>query len=397
MVLLLIPKIQYISTPKVSDAEFPNIEISSFGQFKVFDSFDFNIISLNNSKALMLNYDKFSYNNDYNSLMANMNETKDNNIILILPQNLSLDDNKGLIKNRLGLISLFIKSYTIFDEFEITYGGNVTKLEDIEISSDFFFKKYDGYEVITKNKNNKPTTIKKENYIITTLAINNETELIKLFEITKLISIDTPEPEWFEDIHMFDDEEQYQRIEINTEKINGLKEDILNAELILKENNEYKSILYKKSDELVGIVFKILENIMKYDLSDFKDVYKEDFLIEFEEVTFIGEIKGVNRNVSMRDLSQLDNHVTDREDNSLKIGKTETLKPLLIMNTFIDKPPSERPDVENVTIERAKNKYGTLIITSTALLELYEKYKNGKINDETIITRFKDETGLFIP
>lgn len=392
----MIPKIQIVSTPKISNDKFPNIEKSSFSKFKSCDSFDFNIIYLNTNKALIRKYDVFSYNSDFRSLIVNINESTDRYVLLILPQNIRLE-NGAKIKNNLHLINLFNNEYTNFDNFEMVYGENITKINDSVIFSDFFFKKYNGYEVLTKNENDKPTTIKKDRYIITTLDIENEEDLITLLKATKLISINTPAPEWFEDIVMFDDEKQMLRIEKNNTKIKELENDNLNAKEILKQNNEYKSILYKQSDELVSVVFKILEDILDYDLSEFKDVYKEDFLVKLEDITFVGEIKGVNRNVSSKHLSQLDNHITDREDYLLEKGEKENLKPLLIMNTFINKPPNERPDVEKVTIEKAINKYGTLIITSESLLNLYEKYKNGNIDNQTIINRFKIEKGLFIP
>ena len=59
---------------------------------------------------------------------------------------------------------------------------------------------------------------------------------------------------------------------------------------------------------------KMLEKMLNYNLSEFKDDYKEDFLIEFNDITFIGEIKGVNSNLKNKHLSQLDDHVSDRED-----------------------------------------------------------------------------------
>ena len=196
---------------------------------------------------------------------------------------------------------------------------------------------------------------------------------------------------------MFDDKEQKLQIKENEDKIKSLEEDITTAENKLKENNYYKSILYKQGKPLVKVVFKMLEEMLNCDLSKFKDVYKEDFLLEFDDVTFIGEIKGVNSNVKNRHLSQLDDHVSDREDYLKENNLEENIKPLLIENTFIETKPSEREEVDDATIEKAKEKYQSLIITSIPFLELYQSFKNGEITTEEIKNRFKYEIGLFKP
>ena len=78
-------------------------------------------------------------------------------------------------------------------------------------------------------------------------------------------------------------------------------------------------------------------------------------------------------------------------------NKEEIIKPLLIINTFIKKNPYEREEVDETTIKKAEEKYGTLIITSLNFLELYEKFKNNEITTGEIKNRFKDEVGLFKP
>ena len=196
---------------------------------------------------------------------------------------------------------------------------------------------------------------------------------------------------------MFDDEEKKLFIEQRKQEIQLLEEEINTAENKLEENNYYKSILYKQDKPLVKVVFKMLEEILDYDLSEFDDVYKEDFLIEFNDITFIGEIKGVSSNVKKGHLGQLDDHVTDREDYLDENNKEEIIKPLLIINTFIKKNPYEREEVDETTIKKAEEKYGTLIITSLNFLELYEKFKNDEITTGEIKNRFKDEIGLFKP
>ena len=390
----MIPKIQLINSIKVSEEKYPNIETSQYHNFKSFDSFEFNIISLNNEFAWRYAYQTFDNDKDYNSMFINIKEVKEKNIIFILPQNFNIKK-VGMTKNKIDLIYSFFNHYINIGDFSLIYGKTKTKITQFEIESDFFFSNCDNYNILTKNTNDKPTTIQKGKYIFTTLNLSNEEEIISFLKESNLINTEAPVPEWFDEIQMFDDKKQKQRIEENNKKINDLKEDNEEAEKIIEENNEFKSILYKQSEELVKSIFKILEDMLDCDLSEFKDNYKEDFLIIFDDVTFVGEIKGVNRNVSNSDLSQLDNHISEREDLLEKEIRFENLKPILIMNTFIKRHPYERPKVEEVTIKKAENKYGTLIITSLELLKLYEKLKKGDIKKEDILNRFKNEIGLF--
>ena len=128
-----------------------------------------------------------------------------------------------------------------------------------------------------------------------------------------------------------------------------------------------------------------------YDLSNFKDTGGEDFLIEFDDVTFIGEIKGVKKNITNEHLNKLDLHLTRRQ----KKVKDENLQPLFIANRFINRPPEKREPVNHDQIENATNKYKILIIDTYDLLKLFEKFKNGEMTSEKIKNKFNEEIGLF--
>ena len=62
--------------------------------------------------------------------------------------------------------------------------------------------------------------------------------------------------------------------------------------------------MYTNGEQLVEVVFDILESFFSYSLSEFKDEKKEDFLIKLDSVTFIGEIKGITSNVKSEHVSQ---------------------------------------------------------------------------------------------
>ncbi|WP_404805706.1 hypothetical protein [Methanobrevibacter smithii] len=396
-------KIQIISDEnRYFNLDFENLAFSTINRFSALEAFDYTLIDLNYNKLWNYNKEQSKFEEDINIKTLTDSIKENDKIIIILPSNKEYKINDTLssetkqIKNDTAIITKFLNDYFGIEEITLAYGVNETIINDEEIGSDFYFQDISNFKILTKNIISKPTTIQRRNYVLTTIQLSYG-EDIKNF-INQIFSPSVESiPDWFDEIEMFDDKEQKLQIKENEDKIKSLEEDITTAENKLKENNYYKSILYKQGKPLVKVVFKMLEEMLNCDLSKFKDVYKEDFLLEFDDVTFIGEIKGVNSNVKNRHLSQLDDHVSDREDYLKENNLEENIKPLLIENTFIETKPSEREEVDDATIEKAKEKYQSLIITSIPFLELYQSFKNGEITTEEIKNRFKDEIGLFKP
>lgn len=386
-------KIQIITYPPIATVNFSNMTLSKFNEFYALDSFDYNLISLNIDQ--LLNYSSssnmFNNENDFQSLKTNLNDSDDCKIIVALPQNLK-NSNGREIKNNLKVVYAHIRKFYSLTEFQLIFGKNNTEIKDKELSADFYLSNFpNDCEIITKNNNGNVTTIEHENIVYTTLDFKNEDEIFSFIKIIEEFNDDVEEPDWFKDVEMFDDVEQKQLIEENTAKINELTSENEVARNKLDENNKYKSILYKQSKPLEEGVRLILQELLDYDLSDFEDIGEEDFLIEFEEVTFIGEIKGVGKNITNNHLSNLDVHFTRRQ------GKVENenLQPILIANRFINRAPEDREPVNHKQIELAETKYECLIIDSYELLKLYETFKNGEIDTREIINRFEEEMGLF--
>ena len=165
----------------------------------------------------------------------------------------------------------------------------------------------------------------------------------------------------------------------------------MEAKYGLDENNKYKSILYTNGDELVNVVFKILENIFNYDLSTFLDEKKEDFIIKLDDITFIGEIKGINTNIKSGNVSQLDVHLHNYLENPAT--ETKKVKSLLIINHQRNKPLAERESVHETQIKLAERNGGLIIETST-LLSIFEKFKKGELKTKEIKQMFIKKIGL---
>lgn len=190
---------------------------------------------------------------------------------------------------------------------------------------------------------------------------------------------------------MFDDNEQLKTIEKNNEIIKDANDNISKAMDAINKNNRYKSILYTNGDELVEVVFEILEEMLGCDLSEFHDKKKEDFNFKIGEKIFIGEIKGVTPNVKKANVSQLDVHVQEFLDENETAD--ENVVALLIINHQRNKPLENREVVMEEQIKLAERN-GSLIVETITLLKLFERYLSNEKTREECIDILEDNKGL---
>ena len=176
-----------------------------------------------------------------------------------------------------------------------------------------------------------------------------------------------------------------------SEDIYSVLIDINKSKEKLNKNLYYKSVLTETGENLVEVVFEMLGKMLDFDLSEFVDVKREDFRIKLKDITFIGEIKGINTNVKSGNISQVENHCRIYEDEA--VSANENIKGLLVINTQRTKKLEEREAVHVNSIELAK-KYGVLIITTDKLLTMFEKFLSEEITTEQVIGIFKTQTGL---
>lgn len=200
-------------------------------------------------------------------------------------------------------------------------------------------------------------------------------------------------PAWFSTVNFGDDIEQREIIKKSEAEIDAAKQKISDAKIQLEKNAEYKSILYTNGDELVRIVFEILEQLLDCDLSDFVDEKREDFLIKKESCTLIGEIKGVTSNIKNEHISQVDVHYQGYMGRLQEENQSENVHQLLIMNPFRNKEPSQREPVHELQIALAERN-GCLIIETITLLHIFEKFLTGSISSEQCIAVFSNRIGL---
>lgn len=389
-------------------------KISELGEIQALDDFEICVIDLTSKYIWRYDESQPTNVNCYNDLLTikeaiiNSNISK---IVIVLPQNEEfyyyktyksngyvLDKSTQLKDNKGNLIKIINNNLLSIEKVKLSFEKTKTFINDKSIEADFNFNNYqeDKFEVLTFSQNsNKVTTINKDKIYITTLKILDDNEKLKLFieNYCKEEQEKEEVPDWINDIIFFNDEKLRKDKGNNLIKINEIKQKNIQIDKEIEKNLEYKSILYTNGNELVQVVMSILDELLDYDSSEFVDEKREDFLIKKEDITFIGEIKGVSSAIANKNVSQLDVHVQSYLDNLQEDGKEEKLKGLLIINHQRNKPIEERQEVHEHQVNLAKRN-GSLIIETQTLLKIFEKYKLGKITKEKCKKLFEDNVGL---
>lgn len=382
-----------------------NIEVKSLHSPKSLDEFDINIISLADEDMWTYqNHDNKGVDNiqDLHSLSEMIRNSHKTKIIILIPQNVTYyyfyTEYSGYmmsceLKNMIQTMICYIMAelYAGVKDIRIHYENTSTKIGNEYVDAAFYFKSTNN-ALLTSEKSNKPTAINCGDLILASLDLKNYNQIINFLKALGLIQYKQNVPIWMEDIKMFDDTQQFKIIEENNQTIRAANDNIACAMEKINKNNEYKSILYTTGEELVKVVFEILESLFGCDLSQFEDKKKEDFLFEKNGLVFIGEIKGVNHNVKSENISQLDVHYQGYlEENEDK--DQDNVKAILIMNHQKNKALNVREPVHEKQINLAKRN-GSLIVESITLLRLFERYLAGGISQEECLELLKSNTGL---
>lgn len=395
---------------KKDNLEGVNVVINNFHDALSLDEFDINIIDLKDSniwKNSANNSDTVNVIKDLISLSIMISQSIKSNIIIIYPQNITYSYNyasstRGYtyknhceLKDMIAKVNINILSflYEPFKKIETFYENTKTKIYDNEMLASFAFGNIIPADVLTKSfKSDKPTTIKCDNVIITTLNIDSYDQLILFLRRINLIEEKEETPEWIKNEKMFDDEKQLEIIEEKEQIIKDAEIKIEQATKIIRENERYKSILYTSGDELENIVFEILYKMLGCDLSKFNDEKDEDFNFELNNKIYIGEIKGINTNVKKQNVAQLYTHVAKYSDSHIDKNEEEIIS-LLIINHQRKTPLYNRQEVHKDVINIAKRNK-SLIIETITLLRMFEKYLAKTLSREKIIDILESNIGI---
>lgn len=394
-----------VLTYKGNEEEFQGngIKVNKIHDAESLDSFEINIISLQDSDMWVTSargIGTINPINDLKSLSLMIRNSNKTSIVILLPQNIKYAyclesgyktrycELKNMIEQYKAILSVI---FPVAESLKIVYENTITRIEKYGISSAFYFNRC-GVPVLTKSeKSNKETTIKVDNLILSTLDFSDFEEIISFLRYIGLLKEKTKSPEWMEEVKMFDDNSQLNIIKENNDMIKTAHENISKAMEVIDKNNRYKSILYTTGDELVEVVFEILQEMLGCDLSEFTDKKKEDFKFTLGDKVFIGEIKGVTPNVKKANVSQLDVHVQEYMDENDE--QAENIIALLIINHQRGKAISERERVHEEVIKLAERN-GSLIVDTMVLLKLFEQYTLKEKSREECIELLENNTGL---
>lgn len=404
-------KVQIISYKKKNEGAFSGITVSTLANPKSLDEYDINIIDLTSTEGLWSYFERNCTNinciNDFVSISSMVENSKKAKMLYVFPRNMSFsywydeyeeDFRKHiLLKDHLDIICQKILS-TIIPTMEerkfLDFENTRTTIEGKTYEADFYFNKEK--EGITRSDCSEKTTtvaLGERIYGTTLNIVKSKEELLNYLKFVFDKKEKSEVPEWVNDITFSNDEEQKNKIKQNEDLIEKAQKRIIEANEILDKNMRYKSILYTNSGELVEIVFEILEKILGCDLSEFEDVRKEDFLIKMENVTFIGEIKGVTSNIKYEHISQVEVHYRVYLDRLVENGQNENVKQILIMNPFRTKPLDKREPVCEDQIKLAIRN-GCLIIETVTLLRIFEKLCNEELSVQQCVDVFSQKVGL---
>jgi len=391
-------KIQLISYVSFNLRNYDNfLEVSTLSNPISFDNYDVNIIDFSNTN-MWSSY--FNTNDTITNDIKNLNSMLTNNtksvVIVVFPQNITVGQYKSEAKNYLGTIKEKIRNLTFLNNYNCFYENSEVKIGDETCMASFAFDSNDYEKILFTNNTNKAVAIRNENIIITSANIINNLNTNLLYKFLKdigIINLKEEIPEWVYKYQFYNDEELSSNIEVSKERIKEEKEKIGEYQKRANENLGYKKLLYSNGEELVEQVFKILENIFEISLENFEDDKREDFLFRKNDITFIGEIKGVTSNVKSEHISQLNVHVSKYNDKLQEQLKEEKVLALLIINFERNKPLDKRNEIHNNQLELA-NKLDILIVDTFNLLKLFEKVLKGEISRKDAVSKIISSKGL---
>ena len=395
----------------------PNgFDVNTLNSPMSFDDYSLNVIDLTSEslwKCADDRLDSIDSIDDFDSIHSIVCNSNSTVVLYVFPHNSSIvwDYSKASgkyfkkdeLKNKIDFLITLVMSHIIpYDNcswFDVTYERNKTVLGEMTYESDFYFSSpyvFDKESILTQSTSKKKTTIRlNERIVLTTCDIfQSQDALTNYIDNLFVPSTSNAIPEWVREFEFNDDGILKTQLDSEKNKIREAENTIESINKKIEINNEYKSILYASGNQLVKGVSSILERMLEIDLSEFKDVYKEDFVFQKNGITFVGEIKGVNSNVKYENISQAVRHVSIYADEHSETD-IDLIKPILIINPFRKESVNDREPINEDQI-RYSQKNKCLIVETVVLLRMFEKYLKCELSTDECWELITNETGLLM-
>ena len=247
-------QIQLINYDGRNENDYSVMECNSFGQAHSLDSYDLNIIDLTSSSIWLnhcynKNFEKLEYDNDFQTLLTSVRHSSKTKFLYILPPNISFKTEytspiSGRGKDFLARKQLKdIIRYLVYNlkkviptDIDLYYEKTHTNLSGIRLSADFYLNSemgenyYDGYnppeDMVYSDGSEKLVFVSHGKYSLTTLQVKNNDELSVLVQNVLMDETEEEAPDWFQELHFFDDIKQDETIQIENRKIEESKDKI---------------------------------------------------------------------------------------------------------------------------------------------------------------------------
>lgn len=169
------------------------------------------------------------------------------------------------------------------------------------------------------------------------------------------------EPDWI-DSYEFD------------EKV-SIREEIKEKSEKLKNFQELEGLLYSSGEPLENSVEHALD-VLGFDPEN--TVEEEDFVIRYDGLIYIIEVKGKSGRISKSDVAQLGTWL----DKWIEKEDPEKLRGVLVGNYERNKRPKDRGKALTEQAERFLNLRPAFCVSSSELFEIIKSVKDGKISEE---------------
>lgn len=196
-------------------------------------------------------------------------------------------------------------------------------------------------------------------------------------------------PEWTDEVRLPGEEALIKEDEKHAASVHELSEKRERIAKGISDLREYKRLLYETGPALEAICKRVLSELGASVRE--AEVAQEDFVIEWNGLKAVVEVKGHTRTVKVDDLRQLGHY---RDEYRIKNGKE--IKGILLGNAWRLEHPGRRTGRQEFTrdaIEYATSR-GITLVTTTALYDAFCQFLDKQVDGPAVLRRLFDGSGV---